>query len=111
MFEIIKCYSSLQKGCTYLKNNYRPVNILSISSKLSERLISKQLTEFFDNIFSKFHCFLMVLETWKEVTDKKSFGAFLKDLSKAFNCFSHNILIAKLHAYDLDLVTLNTNRI
>ena len=53
----------------------------------------------------------MVLETWKEVTDKKNFGAFLTDLSKAFNCFSHNILIAKLHAYDLDLVTLNTNRI
>ena len=102
----------------YLKNNYRSVNILPILSKLFERLISKQLSEFFESILSKFqcgfrkgygaqHCLLMMFEIWKEATDKnKVFGALLTDLWKAFDCLSHDLLITKLHAYGLDLTSL-----
>ena len=47
----------------------------------------------------------MMLETWKEAADNsKAFGALLTDLSKAFDC--HDLLIAKLHAYGLDLASL-----
>ena len=118
LYEISKCYSSLQKGGRTSKNNYRPVSILPILSKLFERLISKQLSEFFESILSKFqcgfrkgygaqHCLLMMLETWKKATDNsKAFGALLTDLSKAFNCLSHDLLVAKLHAYGHDLASL-----
>ena len=101
------------------KNNYRPVSILPVFSKIFERLLSRQLSEFFDNILSKFqsgfrkgygtqHCLLLMLEIWKEATDNnKAFGALLTDLSKAFHCLSHDLLIAKLHAYGIDIDSLN----
>ena len=42
-------------GACISKNNYRPVSILPILSKIFERLISKQLSEFFfESILSKF---------------------------------------------------------
>ena len=107
-----------KKGARTSKNNYRPVNILPILSKLFERMISKQLSELFESILSKFqcgfrkghgaqHCLLMMLEIWKEATDNsKAFEALLTDLSKASDCLSHDLLIAKLHAYGLDLASL-----
>ena len=63
-----------KKGTRTSKNNYRSVSILAILSKMFERLISKQLSEFFESILSKFqcgfrkgygaqHCLLMMLET------------------------------------------------
>ena len=91
-------------------------------SKLFERLINKQLSEFFESVLSKFqcrfrkgygaqHCLLMMLETWKEASDNnKAFGALLTDLSKAFDCLSHDLLTAKLHAYNLDLASLKILR-
>ena len=36
--------------------NYRPVSILPVFLKIFERLFSRQLLEFFDNILSKFRC-------------------------------------------------------
>ena len=40
------------------------------------------------------------------VDNKKVFGALLTDLSKAINCLSHELIIAKLNAYSFCLPEL-----
>ena len=43
-----------------------------------------------------------MIEKWESVVDKgKCFGALLTDLSKALDCISHELILSKLHAYDL----------
>ena len=44
-----------------------------------------------------------MFEIWKEATDNnKAFGALLTDLSKAFDCFNHDLFIVKLHDCGID---------
>ena len=57
--------------------------------------------------YSTQHCLLSMLEKWKSAIDKgKSFGALLTDLSKAFECLSHELLLAKRHAYGFSIAAL-----
>ena len=49
-----------------------------------------------------------MIENWKESLDPGShYGALLTDLSKAFGCMMHSLLIAKLQAYGFDNNSLN----
>ena len=48
-----------------------------------------------------------MLEKWKSAVDnKKVFGALLTDFSKAFDCLSQELLIAKLNACGFSMAAL-----
>ena len=93
------------------KDHYRLTSVLSNISKIYERFLFKQISEYFEQFLSKYQCgfrkgfsaqhgLLSMLEKWKSAVDnKKVFGALLTDLSKAFDCPSHDLLITKLNAY------------
>ena len=93
--------------------NYRTVSVLPTVSKIFERLIQKQISEYFNQFFSPFLCgyrkgfstqtaLVWQIEKWKHQLDKNGFaGAIMMDLSKAFDTINYDLLNAKLHAYGL----------
>ena len=107
-----------KKGKKDIKGNYRPVSILPNLSKIFEKCMFEQMSQFFENIFSKYQCgfqkgfstqqcLLAMLEKWKRSVDNsKMFGALLTNLSKAFDCLDHELLIAKLNAHGFSLTAL-----
>ena len=103
-----------KKNSTLVKSNYRPVSILPIFSKIFERVMFNQLIDFFDLHFNPylsafrpgFGCqsvLLRILEDWRKALDDNCYVAtVLMDLSKAFDCLPHDLLLLKLKAYGLD---------
>ena len=70
---------------------------------------------YFDDLLSKYQCgfrkgfnvqccVVSMIETWKESVDNgRAFGALMTDISKAFGCLHHELLIAKLEAFGFDI--------
>ena len=100
------------------KKNYRPVSVLSSLSKIFGKVFQNQIIEYIDNKLSMYisayrkghstqHVLMRMIEDWKKSLDNNKYvGAILMDLSKAFDCISHDLLIAKLRAYGFEMSSL-----
>ena len=103
--------SQFKKGDSLNKMNYRPVSVLAAMSKIYGRVMAKQLSSYFMNIFStllsafrqKYSCqssLLNMIHCFKNALDNGEFvGCISMDLSKAFDCLPHSLIICKLYAY------------
>ena len=96
------------------KANYRPIILLPIISKIFERVLFELIEKFSEKILSPKlcgfrkghstqHALLNLLKNWQKTLDKSGvIGTVLMDLSKAYDCLPHDLLIAKLAAYSFE---------
>ena len=94
-----------QKDDPLDKLNYRPVSILPLLAEVYERIVYNQLSQHSEQ-FSTYcglrkahntqHPLFKLLHSWQRELHIGGFvGTILMDLSKAYDCISHELLIAK----------------
>ena len=95
--------------------NYRVISVLTIVSKIFERILHRQVSSYVDQFLSIFMCgyrkgfstqqaLLSLMESLKNTLDQN--GYVDMNLSKAFDAINHDLLIAKLGPYGFDTASL-----
>uniref|UniRef100_A0A1B6MGA2 Reverse transcriptase domain-containing protein n=1 Tax=Graphocephala atropunctata TaxID=36148 RepID=A0A1B6MGA2_9HEMI len=120
LLKVSKVVPIFKKGNPALAESYRPISLVPVFSKIVEKAVIHQLNQFFETnyFFSKFQfgfrrglstvdaVEVLVSEVLQGFGNHNSTLATLCDLTKAFDCVSHDILINKLQHYGITGVEL-----
>lgn len=110
-----------KKGSKSDKNNYRPISVLPLISKIYEKHVSDHLKSFLETnnlLFTtqsgfraKHSCetaLTNIIDNWiNALNEGKLVGTLFLDLSKAFDLVNHKILIEKLPFYHISSQAIN----
>ena len=111
-----KVTTLFKKGLNSDPNNYRPISVIPVVSKVFDKIVYNQLNHYlYDNILllgcqSGFHSLHSMLMALLEVTDAWSVnidngllnGVVFIDLTKAFYTIDHEIILRKMSYLGVD---------
>lgn len=108
-----------KKGNTNVIENFRPISVMPIFSKVVEKVMKLQITSYFEdnNLFSKSQfgfrngksttdATLKLVDSIGNAFENKEYATTLMcDVSQAFDVLNHSMLTAKLAKYNFDSVS------
>ena len=104
-----------------MPENYRPISVLSVLSKILEKTVHQQLLEYLEDdkllsesqyVFrkrrsTKLAAALLCDDIRKKMNNENMVDAVYLDLSKVFDTIGHGLLLTKLQSYGVNGKELN----